>query len=205
MKKSVLAAALLIFGTMTIVSCKKGENDPALSLKSRTARLVGTWKLVSGEETTMDYDAGNQETWTETITYDGSAYTSVTSFQDVSGTVTNAPFTVSYTLEYTFEKDGSFSLTQIEDGNSDIDKGFWYWGGKSKTQELKKKETVVITITETNDGQIDTYGGTAVSADLSFQLDRLTGKELSIIVDIHNTYNNGDMYTRSSLLNFEKK
>lgn len=205
MKRFAIATMLLIFGTMTIVSCKKGENDPALSLKSRTSRLVGTWNLVSGTETSVDYDAGNQETWTEAIVYDGSAYTSTTSFQDLSGTITDAPQTVSYALEYTFEKDGSFSLTQNEGGNSDIDKGFWYWGGKSKTQELKKKETVVVTITETNDGQVDTYGGSAVSADFSFQLDRLTGKELSIIVDIHNVYKNGDMYTRSSLLNFEKK
>jgi hypothetical protein len=205
MKSSKLTAAFIIFGTMSFVSCKKGENDPALSLKSRTSRLVGTWNLVSGQETKVDYDFGNQETFTSTTVYNESSYTETTAFQDVSGTTTSAPQTISYTLEYSFEKDGAFSLTQIEDGNSDIDKGFWYWGGKSKTQDLKKKETVVIAITETNDGQIDTYGGTAVSADGSFQLDRLTGKELSLIVDIQNTYNNGDTYTKSSTLNFEKK
>ena len=205
MKKSIVAATLLIFGTISIVSCKKGENDPALSLKSRNARIAGTWKFIGGERQTIDYDAGNQETFTNNITYNGTSYTETSSFQDVSGTTTFPSETVSYTLEYTFDRDGNFNMSEIEDGNSDIDKGFWYWVGKSKVQELKKKEVLVITITESNDGQIDTYAGTAITADGSFQLDRLTGKEMTIILDMQNTYSDGDTFSHTATLNFEKQ
>jgi len=39
------AVALLL--SSTLLSCKKGENDPFLSLKSRAARLDGEWILES--------------------------------------------------------------------------------------------------------------------------------------------------------------
>ncbi len=205
MKKTKIISVMIALIALSTTACKKGENDPVLSLKSRTSRLVGTWKLVNGSETIIDYDAGNQETSTTVITDDGALSISVFTFQDQSGSVTNAPQSFTHTLEYTFEKDGSFNYSDVFDGDSQIDKGYWFWGGKSKTQDLKKKEVVVITITETNDGQIDTYAGTAIQVDGSFQLDRLTKKELTLIVDEKRTKSNGDIFSRLSTLKFEKQ
>lgn len=87
MKKTMLAvfAAGLLFATP---SCKKGENDPALSLKSRKGRLTAEWTVASFVETstyTQTYvdDTGNpgdilSSTNTETMTFENGA-TSVTS------------------------------------------------------------------------------------------------------------------------------
>jgi len=205
MKKAKIISALIVFTLLSTTACKKGENDPVLSLKSRTSRLVGTWKLVNGSETTIDYDAGDQETSTSVTTDDGAISTNVFTFQDQNGSVTNTSQSFTHTLEYTFEKDGSFNYSDVFDGDSQIDKGYWYWSGKSKTQGLKKKEVVVITITETNDGQIDTYVGTAINIDGSFQLDRLTKKEMTLIIDQKRTKSNGDTFSRISTLNFEKQ
>jgi hypothetical protein len=40
----VMLAALIVIPAFQ--SCKKGENDPAISFRSRDARLIGNWKLV---------------------------------------------------------------------------------------------------------------------------------------------------------------
>lgn len=43
-----LAIAILLFPLFTLNSCKVGENDPFLSLRSRNNRISATWKLESG-------------------------------------------------------------------------------------------------------------------------------------------------------------
>ena len=52
MKKNILFIALsLVVGSTVLTGCKKGENDPFLSLKSRDARITELWKLtMSGEK-----------------------------------------------------------------------------------------------------------------------------------------------------------
>ena len=47
MKLSKITIALALIGTF--YSCKKGKDDPALTLRGRDARITGTWKLKSME------------------------------------------------------------------------------------------------------------------------------------------------------------
>ena len=49
----MFAAAGLMLATP---SCKKGENDPFMSLSSRKARFAGTWDM-----TAYEYSDGNEE------------------------------------------------------------------------------------------------------------------------------------------------
>jgi len=51
------ALFLLIIITLSFSACKKGEEDPFLSLKSRTGRLTGDWVLKSGSWTDADSSA----------------------------------------------------------------------------------------------------------------------------------------------------
>ncbi len=52
MKKQVLNLAVLVVIATTLFSgCKKGADDPFFSFRSRTARIVGTWEIVSSETT----------------------------------------------------------------------------------------------------------------------------------------------------------
>ena len=52
--------ALFILATFILVGCKKGENDPLISLKTRKSRLSGEWKMSFAEysinDTTYSYD-----------------------------------------------------------------------------------------------------------------------------------------------------
>ena len=100
--KSILKAipfALVLFGLTVTEACKKGENDPAISLKSRKGRLKGEWKLTSGEVIAVFTISGNSTT--TTTTYDGS--------NETIGSNTPTP----YTLSYKFEKDGTYTSTEV--------------------------------------------------------------------------------------------
>lgn len=50
--KTIIACALLIGALFT--GCKKYENGPALSLRSKTARVANTWKVESYTENGTD-------------------------------------------------------------------------------------------------------------------------------------------------------
>lgn len=67
-----LKIILLVLIAISAFSCKKGENDPFLSLHSRKARVVGEWTLKSGSITyngsTTTYPQAN---YTETIEFKG--------------------------------------------------------------------------------------------------------------------------------------
>ena len=52
MKKCIQKLALFLFVfTILFSGCKKGEEDPFLSFRSRDARVIGNWKLKSWSET----------------------------------------------------------------------------------------------------------------------------------------------------------
>ena len=47
MNKILGGIAFILTLTVAVVSCKKGENDPAISFKNRVDRIKGSWKLSS--------------------------------------------------------------------------------------------------------------------------------------------------------------
>lgn len=75
-----IIALLSIVLSLTYTSCRKGEEDPFLSLRSRDKRIIGTWTLISGSDvtttstTTTDYNNKNSEKTTvaesETVSID---------------------------------------------------------------------------------------------------------------------------------------
>lgn len=112
------AILLLVFAATAVTSCKKGEGDSALSLKSRKARVTGEWTIdswvdeltysnssTSGGETTVNSGTrkteitGTSTTMTESVTETGWWGT------DSYNTTANG----SVTATMKFEKDGTFS------------------------------------------------------------------------------------------------
>ena len=63
---AVLAVALL-------GSCRKGESDPFLSLRSRNARITGTWNLSSQITTSLNTSVSAGVTTVDSLTtyFDG--------------------------------------------------------------------------------------------------------------------------------------
>jgi hypothetical protein len=127
MKKTIFYLSLLLVFFSGMTSCKKGENDPSLSLKSRKARLTGEWKLSTAE--IRAYSDGELE---YSASYNG------TFFSDSDGDVTN------FFLEYTFDKSGTYTNVYNEDGETRTRSGNWAFLGKSSDADLKKKEALLF-------------------------------------------------------------
>lgn len=123
---SRIFAALILLGiALGTNACKKGEDDPFISLASRTSRLTGTWELVSYSEvsTTDRMQGGNFTTEERTKTLENGNLTSTSPY---------APNTViAYSSTLTFYKEGIYEATF----NGSSNQGTWWWkdAGKSKT------------------------------------------------------------------------
>lgn len=174
--KKVKIALLVLFATVFILpACKKGPDDPFLSLRSRRDRLCsGKWSLSSG--TKIDSYVGGITT---TYTYNGTLCTE-------SGTYFNG--TYSYTETYAFSKNGTYEY-DLNNGNISItNKGNWYFGRRNSNLDLKARESVVLVITSSlsqGGSQTNTYT-TYTGADCptsTIILDELKDKEIKIKCD----------------------
>ncbi len=168
--KSIFFGALVL--GLSVSGCKKGEEDPFLSLKSRTARLAGDWKLVEGTMTETDEDG----TYTTTISE--------------SQWVTTGPADYSNTqminIDFTFDKNGTYVQTIVSTSDNlsstSVNEGAWFWLGKNKEEELKKKEAIALVGQKSIEGD---YQATNDGIDYSdnYIVKRLTNKEMVLVYE----------------------
>ena len=174
LRNILIMAVISSTGLTSFVGCKKGDGDPFISFHSRKARVAGKWTLASGTEVSKNTSSTGTST-TTTTTYNGTTVSSVVS--GVSGVVTPAP----YTEAWEFKKDGTFTVTIIDDG--DIDVGTGVWNFTAGVGKLKKKEQIVITIlsdvyTPSGGGTASTSTKTGVTNDMTFDIYELKNKEM---------------------------
>ena len=91
----IIACLILLSGK----SCKKGPNDPAISFRSRTERLAGSWTVKYFQEVVSASDNGLSST--TTIICNEGAYSETTGSKVVTG---------SYTWWINIDKKGGYSL-----------------------------------------------------------------------------------------------
>ena len=204
MKKLIILSLAAIALMANLSSCKKGENDPFLSLKSRKARVVGEWTVTKEEGTSQDISkisfGGVTVTTTtnETSTYNGTLFTSTSvTTSSAGGNPLENTYNDVYTQSYTFEKDGSFSLETVYTGQNYTEKieGTWAFVGKSKTAELKNKEAIALSVTKYSDidnGVTTTYSATGFDDSIIIAIDRLKNKEMVFIQESTYSEPNGD-------------
>lgn len=196
MKKYFLFAAMAITAITTSVSfnsCRKGEEDPAISLRSRKARLAGEWNLNAGK------DDQTQNSSVSTTTYDGtnkivtsngqSDTTGYTNKMVINGDGTYTSTSVT-TTKYVF---WSFTQTTVEtteeNGTWDFNSGLG--DEKAKTKVLMHPvKNVTTTVTTTNGStttNISTDEYISNSFDYSMYLTRLSNKELKFTIEYNET------------------
>jgi hypothetical protein len=190
MKRLLLILLVTAIALPAFQSCKKGENDPAISLKSRKARLVGEWKLTEGSRTSISGSTSN------VYTYNGSTCTT-------SGSGT--PFVYMETIKV--NKDGTFERTLISGSETTTDKGQWYFLDGNKDKKIKNKECVSYVVTSsitTSSSGSSTYTYSGVSPDEIVQLDRLSSKEMIVLWDENSTYSSSS-YSYKGTMTYEKQ
>lgn len=199
-KNTLLAIAIVAMVVPVFEGCKKGENDPAISLRSRKGRLAGEWTLSKYDRKDTWVNSGS--TSTNTATFDGTSETSVY----VSGSGSTTTTTSKITTSYTFEKDGTMKMvTDRESVSSPISgynitvksnatyEGTWdFTGGSGDTKETSQllirwtKFNSTTTTTSTYSGSTTTdtdtdsgtFEGSSNNNSELYEIDQLKNKEL---------------------------
>lgn len=188
MKKVKFALLALIGAAMMLPmsSCKKGADDPAISLASRKSRLAGEWDVTSYINTTTD--AGILTT----VTYEDGTITQTAGGVTVTG---------SYTWIWTIEKNDTYTAKKTETWSGDsetiTDEGLWYFTSANKENDVKNKEYVCFQLTKRT--TTNTFG-TEIYTDEGgpmtwFRLSQLKSKEVKGSSDV--LWNLGQSYTQN--------
>lgn len=189
MKRVLIVLLIAAFAMPAFVACKKGKNDPAISLKSRKSRLVGEWKLSEGTNTIVD--GAN----TVTLNYNGSTVSASTGGS------------VSYTQTVVVNKDGTWESTIMQDGDLQVNEGQWYFMDANKDNDIKSKECVAFVRTRTTTtpagGTPVIVSYTSVVPDIVWKLDKLSSKEIVAIIDF--TQTGTSTYSEKGSFTYEKK
>jgi len=192
MKNTVvlLLSALVIAGSFS--GCKKGENDPLLSLRSRKSRLEGNWVIVKEEVSETNINGSTTEAIQSV--YDGEM--KVTTTTTTVGTIaTTVIDTVKYTFNFDIKKDGNYKITAANENKIDIvtTEGTWLFLGKSKLNDLKNKEAILLTTSK----QVVSSNPVANSVNyenlngLTIVIDELKNKEMMTIVEENSSNEDG--------------
>jgi len=136
MKRIVVLSLYLMVTFVLFNGCRRGEDDPFISFRSRKARVTGKWKMTSIKRTSNETD--NFGSTTVIFTANGSTYTRTE--QKSNGT--NFSKTGIYTYEITFKKDGSYTGQINEDGNIANIEGKWNFTGG--VGDMKDKSQITL-------------------------------------------------------------
>jgi hypothetical protein len=166
----------MMVASTALVSCKKGEGDPFLSLHSRKGRLAGEWKMAADSK-----DHYKSSSLTVDNAYDGANATSTVTVGSSTSTSTRA-----YTLTWTIEKDGTFTSVETDDSgsNQQTTTSTGTWNFTAGVGEDKKKDHVVFYIlsqTVVNASGTSTTTWTGDQNSTVFELHTLKNKELVVV------------------------
>jgi len=188
MKNTKRLLFIVIIISFSLTNCKKGEDDPFFSFRSRKARITGEWVLKSGNIVQKDANSEIVQT------FDGN-------YKYISSD------TIPFQEKWTISKNGDFEKIVITSVTSTTT-GTWSFGNKDKAKDLKNKESLVVRITryQTNQwsGPIDiSYSGTTGPIE-TYIMKELRNKTLTIKYEGTSTENNLTV-TYSGTMTYEKQ
>ncbi len=206
MKKILVLSLSVLALVANLTSCKKGENDPMLSLHTRKAKIVGEWTLTKSEST--DINTSSSGTTTYTSSYDGTTATGTQTSTNNNGTSITTPNTPQvYTLTIEFKKDRTYLETySLPDGSKYTGNGNWNFVGKNKSLKLKNKEAICLlekSNSSSYNGTTQTTNYTGLSGSI-LVIDQLKNKEM-IIIDESTSNSNGSSSSYISKMTFTNK
>ncbi|MBL7931787.1 MAG: hypothetical protein JNL60_07795 [Bacteroidia bacterium] len=188
-----IACGLLLVGFFQ--SCKKGEDDPLLSLRTRKNRITGNWTLKSGY---LDVHTENAPGVTDEH-YEYSE--SDLSYKHVQKNSLETG--VSHHLNIQFDKKGHFVVEEESNGNTFKAEGEWdFEDGQGKA---KKKEYIQLKITSVLQGKTYYYDSFIKSnTHLVYRIKELRNKKLVLVSEKNMLYSfaNAEKYWFESQYEF---
>jgi hypothetical protein len=158
---------LLLFVILTLTACRKGEQDPAISLLSRKARLSGKWYMSSG---TTSIKGGNVA---YSYVLDGSGFKE---YVTPSGG-TPVIYVGKYTLKLTINKDGTFWAQEATAGAVMEITGTWKFN--KGVGDKKNKECVIFQVSNVSSGFLNDFSSFNMYSNcFEYSLVELKNKEI---------------------------
>ena len=183
MNKKLLQLGVIISLFIMFFSCKRSENDPFLSLRSRDKRLIGTWELNKMDTYSyykaIYYNEYDTSTYERTCTSSFSGNTYLSSCVDQDGDV-NAD-TATYSQTITINKDGTFVEKITSDEESYEFSGLWTWTNNTKNKVAIQLFNYYLDIYKSDD-----------DASQFFYIDKLSDKELILKQEDNGQYYSND-------------
>jgi len=190
---------LSIFLSAIFTNCKKGDDDPFLSLRTRTNRLSGEWKL-TGADLNMEENSSYSHSTTHTTYNNG-----IVIISETNGNTTDIDSLV-YTQFFNIDKNGTFNQKFYTDTDTGSREGNWTWLSKNKELGLKNKEAFILTITkEVYDSDVDTYSGKYIIPENIYVLKELSNEKLVITIDYTKTDIDGNVSYEKGTLTYTKQ
>ena len=157
MKKIFLILGIVFISIITFLSCRKGDHDPYISLRSRHTRLIGEWKLTSLNFSIKRTKPATGAVFsTQTIEYSDSIKKSWDKQNNQTDTI--------YHEYLTIKDNGMFKLLMKSTIRNVVQTksvtNQWYW------LDTKKKKT-----------------GIMLNGYHSYDIDKLSSKELILIYE----------------------
>jgi len=162
MKKLLLITVIISSVIAISVSCKKGANDPFLSIRSRDSRIVGIWKIhgISIDSVITSTSRLNPESYSFFTTYSGDSlktfsaptFTKDSVYKEILTINEDGTFTDSISSKK-YDKINPVTVYKLR-----VIKNEWYW-----TSDKKNKDGIVL------------------QGYATFKVDRLSWKELTLI------------------------
>jgi hypothetical protein len=196
-KNTLLAIATVALVMPVFNGCKKGENDPAISLRSRKSRITGEWKVSKMEETqTTTPSCSGCYGSTDKTTFDGTSKTVVSTSAAPGSTASTWVYTVS-AATLTIDKEGTYTYTWTEvltsvDGtpvtgatpSTYTEEGVWNFSGGAG--DTKSKSELVMASTKrtwTTGGVSSTSTTTGNTTGSISTIDQLKNKEMILKIN----------------------
>lgn len=211
--KAYLSTTFFLFFSLIFIlpSCKKGENDPFISLQTRKARLCGEWKVSREEGQIFSTYDNHYINYCDTSIYSFDGTTklgtsvgkqTVTYPTSIDELPYNKSINEQYSEKYIFKRNGTFDYEYInaDDASQKNYSGTWKFLPKDKGTDAKNKERIILQFTTCL--IIDANGYYSQIFPLNFStnkivfIDKLRSKE--IILFYENQWTNSDGFNTTS-------
>jgi hypothetical protein len=168
MKRALIVIIAALFVLMDL-SCKKGEDDPVISLRTRKQRITGKWSLEKGNASLTIFNPGSSP---EVRNFSFSAGKGLL---DISGVQVTYYFT--YMLNLEFGKKGEFKLLENFNGKSLNADGTWNFTGKI-VEDQKNKEEVFFKLKTVSSSSTDDHLFNCLVTNFAYKIKELRNNKL---------------------------
>ncbi len=172
MRKSIFYVFILTV-SLGAVTCKKGEDDPAVSLLSRKARLAGNWQLVKGSITIGVKDS--------TGAYASQVYKLESDHYNYDIIGKAASFVGDCKLAISFTKKGVVTIDQVMDSLKISANGNWDFEGKVGHNKNKDRVSIKLNSINNYSNRFRTFN--KAQMDFTYRIKELRNKRLVLVSD----------------------